>query len=150
MAAAKNSQNNMHIAHILCRFLLPVSLYLWAAPAGAISQSDITWPGFYDSDVRRPADPGLDCRALDAEIAHVDEGISTLKKAQARVEDVLHSAFDMERYGKEPGPGGQTLGAGAVSGKEAYATAREQIIASRHNAERRRAYLESLRPACKP
>ena len=67
-----------------------------------------------------------------------------------RVEDILHSAFDMERYGKEPGPGGGALSAGAVNGKEAYAVAREQIIASRHNAERRRGYLQSLHPACKP
>jgi hypothetical protein len=147
---AKNGSNNRQYAFLLCRISLVSVLSCWAGPAGAVSQTDITWPSYYDSEVQRPTDPGLDCQALDAEIAHVGQGVSSLTKAQLRVEDMLHTAFDLERYGKEPGPGGGSLSAGAVNGKEAYSTAREQIIASRHNAQKRRAYLESLRPACKP
>ncbi len=90
---------------------MALALPVWAVPAQAVSQSDITWPSFYDSEVRRSTDPGLDCQALDGEIADVDEGVVMLIKAQTRVEDILHSAFDMERYGKEPGPGGEALSA---------------------------------------
>jgi len=112
------------------------------------SQSDIVWPTYDQAD--KISDPGLNCGALQAEVAHVTADILMLQKAQVRVEDVLHSAFDMERYGGSAGPGGVRVSAGVVHGKEAYAAARGQIVASLRIAQKRRDDLRSLEPGCKP
>jgi hypothetical protein len=118
------------------------------APAWAQSQSDIVWPT-YDR-VERDSDRGLACPALRSEIAHVASDIVLLERAQTRVEDVLRSAFDMERYGGSNGPGGQRVSGAPVTGKEAYPKAREEIVASLRVAQKRRDHLKSLEPDCKP
>lgn len=122
---------------------------LAVAPAAqAESRSDIVWPT-YDR-IERLSDRGLNCTALVDEIAHVGSDIRLLNTARSRVEDVLHSAFDMERYGGSNGPGGTRLHVGSVNGKEAYPKAREKIVASLKVAQSRRDYLKSLEPGCKP
>src|ERR1700712_4733594 len=85
------------------------------APGRAESQSDIVWPTY--DQVDRASDTGLNCAALQAEITHVSADIRMLGKAQVRVEDVLHSAFDMERYASSSGPAGTRVSIGAVDGK---------------------------------
>ena len=127
---------------------LAVAMAVAATGAWAQSQSDIVWPT-YDSALRG-SDAELSCPALQAELAHVTADIGLLQKAQNRVEDVLHSAFDMERYGGSNGPGGQRISSGAVHGKEAYAQARGQIVASLRTAQLRRDQLKRLEPDCKP
>src|SRR5471030_1537619 len=82
----------------------------------AISQSDIVWPTYDQAE--RNTDAFLNCAQIQGQIAHVSSDITLLNKAQARVEDVLHSAFDMERYGGSTGTGGQRISSGAVNGKE--------------------------------
>ena len=126
------------------------ALALLAASPGAQaqSQSDVVWPT-YDSVVRS-SDAGLDCVALKAEIAKVAADIHLLRKAQNRVEDILHSAFDMERYAHTRGPSGEMVSAGGVSGKEAYAKARVDIVASLGVAQKREDHLKGLEPGCKP
>lgn len=119
-----------------------------ASPAWAQSQSDIVWPTY--DQVERSSDPGLACPALRSEIAHVASDIALLQRAQTRVEDILRSAFDMERYGGSNAPGGQRVSGGPVFGKEAYPKAREEIVASLRVAQRRRDHLKSLEPGCKP
>jgi hypothetical protein len=114
----------------------------------AISQSDIVWPTY--DQVERNTDAFLNCAQIQGQIAHVSSDITLLNKAQARVEDVLHSAFDMERYGGSTGPGGQRISSGAVNGKENYAAARQQIVASLRMATLRRDHLKSLEPDCRP
>jgi len=116
--------------------------------ARAQSQSDIVWPT-YDR-VARVSDPILSCAALAAEISHVASDIHLLNKAQTQVENVLHSAFDMERYGGSNGPGGMRVSIGGVAGKEVYAKARGEIVASLRVARGRRDHLKSLEPGCKP
>jgi hypothetical protein len=116
--------------------------------AWAQSMSDIVWPTYDQID--RASDTGLNCTALQAEIGHVAADIGVLRKAQTRTEDALHSAFDMERYGGSRGPGGMRVSSGAVNGKEVYATAREQIVASLKIAQKRRDRLKALEPDCKP
>ena len=81
-------------------------------PVLAVSQSDIVWPTY--DQAQRNTDAFLNCTQLQNQIAHVGSDITLLNKAQLRVEDVLHSAFDMERYGGSTGPGGQRLSAGIV------------------------------------
>ena len=127
---------------------LAVVLLLAPRGAWAQSQSDIVWPT-YDR-VEKPSDPGLGCRALGSEIAQVAADIKLLNHAKVRTEDVLRSAFDMERYAGTTSPGGEHMAGGPVNGKEAYATAREQIVGSLKVAEARRDHLKSLEPACKP
>lgn len=114
----------------------------------AISQSDIVWPPYDQAE--RNTDAFLNCAQIQGQIAHVSSDITLLNKAQARVEDVLHSAFDMERYGGSTGPGGQRVSSGAVNGKENYAAARQQIVASLRMATLRRDHLKSLEPDCRP
>ncbi len=124
---------------------------LMAAQPGAWaqqSQSDVVWPT-YDL-VEFPSDTKLGCDALAAEITHVGADIRMLNKAKLRVEDILHSAFDMERYGGSRGPGSSRIPIGAVDGKETYATARGQIVVSLKVAEARQDHLKSLEPACRP
>ncbi|HVZ27167.1 MAG TPA: hypothetical protein VG798_00790 [Rhizomicrobium sp.] len=121
---------------------------LAALPARAESQSDIVWPTY--DQAQRASDTQLNCPALDTEIAHVAADVSLLNHARARVEDVLHSAFDLERYGGSNGPGGQRVPGGAVHGKEAYARARGQIVESLTIARKRQDWLASLKPACRP
>ena len=127
-----------------------VAMALLAAQPGAQaqSQSDIVWPTY--DQVARVSDPSLNCAALEAEISHVASDIHLLNKAQTRVEDVLHSAFDLERYGGSNGPGGMRVSIGGVAGKEAYAKARGEILASLRVAQGRRDHLKSLEPGCKP
>ena len=126
-----------------------VAILLMAVQPGAWaqSQSDIVWPTY--DQVERTSDAGLGCTALRAEIAHVAADVSLLNHARIRTEDVLRSAFDMERYGGTHTTGGR-IGGGPVNGKEAYATAREQIVGSLKVARARQDYLKSLEPACKP
>ena len=124
------------------------ALLFAAGPGWAQSQSDVVWPTY--DQVKRLSDDSLTCPALQAEIAHVSSDIHLLYKAQTRVEDVLHSAFDMERYGHTRGPSGQMVASGGVAGKEAYATARGQIVVSLKTALARRDHLKSLEPGCKP
>ena len=119
-----------------------------ATSAWAQSQSDIVWPTY--DQVQHSSDPDLGCPALDAEIAHVASDISLLRKAQNRVEEVLHSAFDMARYGGGKGPGGMRISGTDVSGQDSYIQARGQIMASLKVAMGRRDYLKSLEPNCKP
>lgn len=139
------SLKTSHTAYFIAIFS---ALMLGASvPAGAVSQSDIVWPTY--ATARHPGDTVLDCQALEAEIHHVVADLIMLDKAKLRVEDVLHSAFDLERYGKTRGPGGQEMSTGAVDGKENYAIAREQIVFSLRTAGQRRDWLQSLRPACK-
>jgi hypothetical protein len=116
--------------------------------AWAQSQSDIVWPTY--DQAAFVSDPLLNCSALAAESAHVAADIHLLEKARTRVEDVLRSAFDMERYGRSNGPGGMSVSGGIVGGREAYATARGQIVASLKVALQRRDHLKDLEPACKP
>jgi hypothetical protein len=123
--------------------LLAADLGAWAQ-----SQSDIVWPNY--DQVARSADPGLSCAALETEITHVASDVRLLNKAQTRVEDVLRSAFDLEHYGGTNGPGGTRVNSGGVAGKEAYAAARGQIVASLRVAQGRRDHLKSLEPSCKP
>ena len=113
----------------------------------AVSQSDIVWPTYSRSE--RSDDALLNCTQLQGEIAHVASDIRLLHKAQARAEDALHSAFDMERYGGSTGLGGQRFDPGIVEGKESYAAARGNIVASLRVATARREHLKSLEPACK-
>jgi hypothetical protein len=128
---------------------LTAMLLLAMAPAAwSQSQSDIVWPTY--DQAARPSDPGLNCAALGAEIAHVGSDISLLRKAQVRVEEVLHSAFDMARYGGAKGPGGMRISGTDVSGQDAYIQARGQIVASLKVALTRRDRLKSLEPDCKP
>ena len=117
-------------------------------PLLAVSQSDIVWPTY--DQAQRNTDAFLDCSQLQSQIAHVRSDITLLNKAQVRIEDVLRSAFDMERYGGSNGPGGQRISAGIVEGKESYAAARQQIVASLRVAVARRDYLKSLEPDCRP
>jgi len=117
-------------------------------PILAVSQSDIVWPTYDQAE--RNTDAFLNCTQIQGQIAHVSSDITLLNKAQARVEDVLHSAFDMERYGGSTGPGGQRISSGAVNGKENYAAARQQIVASLRMATLRRDHLKSLEPDCRP
>ena len=117
-------------------------------PILAVSQSDIVWPTYDQAE--RNTDAFLNCTQIQGQIAHVSSDITLLNKAQARVEDVLHSAFDMERYGGSTGPGGQRISSGAVNGKENYAAARQQIVASLRVATLRRDHLKSLEPDCRP
>jgi hypothetical protein len=119
-----------------------------ASLAWAESQSDIVWPTYDQAD--QATDSGLTCPALQAEITHVSADIRMLERAQVRVEDVLHSAFDMERYGSSSSPGGTRVSIGAVGGKEAYPVARGQIVVSLKIAQKRRDHLKSLAPGCKP
>lgn len=114
----------------------------------AASQSDIVWPTY--DQAQRSSDLSLNCSQLQSESAHVSSDITLLRKAQARVEEVLHSAFDMERYGGSTGPGGQRISVGPVDGKQSYPAARQQIVASLEVALARRDYLKSLEPACRP
>lgn len=130
------------------RRMILMAAVLAATPAMAQSQSDIVWPT-YDR-VALVSDPLLNCAALKTETAHVASDIATLQRAQDRVEAVLHSAFDMERYGGSNGPGGLRVSSGAVDGKEAYSAAREQILASLKTARSRRDHLKGLEPDCKP
>lgn len=116
--------------------------------AWAQSQSDIVWPTYDQAE--RTSDAGLNCPALGAEITHVSADIRMLEKAQIRVEDVLRSAFDMERYGGSNGAGGMRVPSGGVGGKEAYPVAREQIVASLRIAKKRRDHLKSFESGCKP
>jgi hypothetical protein len=120
------------------------------APAGAlaVSQSDIVWPTY--DHVEHSGDASLDCSQLQARITHVGSDVALMHKAQARVEDVLRSAFDIERYGGSTGPGGQRISSGAVNGKEGYAAARGEIVASLKVAMARQVHLKSLEPACRP
>jgi hypothetical protein len=128
---------------------LAVAIMVAAGPqAWAESQSDIVWPTY--DQVDRASDTGLNCAALQAEITHVSADIRMLGKAQVRVEDVLHSAFDMERYASSSGPAGTRVSIGAVDGKEAYPVARGQIVMSLKIAQKRRDHLKSLEPGCKP
>jgi hypothetical protein len=115
--------------------------------AAAQSQSDIVWPTY--SQAEHSGDAALTCGQLQGEIAHVSSDISLMHKAQTRVQDVLRSAFDLERYGGSNGPGGQRISAGTVGGKESYAAARGEIVASLQVAMARREHLKSLEPACK-
>jgi len=117
-------------------------------PILAVSQSDIVWPTYDQAE--RNTDAFLNCTQIQGQIAHVSSDITLLNKAQARVEDVLHSAFDMERYGGSTGTGGQRISSGAVNGKENYAAARQQIVASLRMATLRRDHLKSLEPDCRP
>ena len=134
----------MQFAQIIVIF----GVLLGAVPAGAgTSQSDIVWPTY--DEVRHVGDGLLNCAALDRETGQVAADVRLLHHAQVRVEDVLHSAFDMERYSGSHGPGGRVPG-GAVNGKEAYADARGQIVASLRVAEQRRDWLTTLKPSCKP
>jgi hypothetical protein len=129
--------------------LLPAIALLAAQPGvWAQSQSDIVWPT-YDY-VARVSDPGLTCAALAAEINHVAADIHLLNRAQTQVENVLRSAFDLERYGGSNGPGGMRVSIGGVAGKEAYAKARGEIVASLRVAQGRRDHLKGLEPGCKP
>jgi hypothetical protein len=121
---------------------------LEVAPAAAASQSDIVWPTY--DQARQVADGLLNCGALDKEIAHTAADVELLEHAKARVEDVLHSAFDMERYGGTNSPGGQRIAGGSVYGKEAYSAARGQIVESLRVAQKRRDWLQTLKPSCKP
>jgi hypothetical protein len=132
------------------RQMAGLAVVLMMAPVGASaqSQSDVVWPT-YDS-VELNADPAMACPTLQAEITHVASDIHILRKAQNRVEDILHSAFDMERYAGTRGPSGQLVTAGGVSGKEAYAKARMEIVASLRVAQMRLDHLKSLEPDCKP
>jgi len=129
-------------------FCVGLAAIMLPAAGWAQSQSDVVWPTY--DQVKRLSDDSLTCAALEAEIAHVSSDIRLLYKAQARVEDVLHSAFDMERYGHARGPSGQMVASGGVAGKEAYATARGQIVVSLKTALARRDHLKSLEPGCKP
>ena len=130
------------------RHAIVLAMVMAAPQALAQSQSDIVWPT-YDR-VALVSDPLLNCGALQAEIAHVTSDISLLRKAQNRVEEALHSAFDMERYGGRNGPGGMRVSTGAADGKESYAAARSQIVASLRVAQERRDHLKGLEPDCKP
>ena len=116
--------------------------------AWAESQSDITWPSY--DQVQHVGDGLLNCAALGNEIAHVDADLTLLEHAKARVEDVLHSAFDMERYAGTRDPGGGRVPGGAVHGKEAYSAARGQIVEALKIAHQRHDWLISLKPNCKP
>ena len=129
--------------------IIGVFATLWGGDAAtaATSQSDIVWPTY--DQARQVSDGLLNCDALDKEIAHTAADLKLLHHAQTRVEDVLHSAFDMERYAGSRGIGGQSPG-GAVDGKEAYAAARGQIVSSLRIAEQRRDWLATLKPSCKP
>jgi hypothetical protein len=128
--------------------VMAIILFAAGPVAAAQSQSDIVWPTY--DQTKRLSDPSLNCAALAAEIVHVTSDIHLLNKAQSRVEEVLHSAFDLERYGSANGPGGMRVSTGAVGGKEAYTNARGQIVASLRIAESRRDHLKSLEPDCKP
>ena len=136
---------NMQFAQVL-GILVP--LFVIRPSMAATSQSDIVWPTY--DQVRHVADGLLNCRALDNEISHTGADVSLLHHAQVRVEDVLHSAFDLERYGGGHSPDGGHVQGGPVHGKEAYATARGQIVASLRVAEQRRDWLVTLKPNCKP
>jgi hypothetical protein len=127
---------------------LVVMMVVAAPGAWAQSQSDVVWPTYDRAE--KSSDAGLTCAALQAEIAHVTADIGLLRKAQNRVEDILHSAFDMERYGGTNGPGGQRISGGMVNGKEAYAQARVDIVASLRVAQKRQDRLKGLEPDCKP
>ena len=144
LEGVKNSLINMQKAQILVSFCALVC----ATPAVGESQSDIVWPT-YDA-AQHVADNLLNCSTLGNETAHTAADITLLEHAKARVEEVLHSAFDMERYGRNGGPGGQKTALGSVDGKESYATARGQIVESLKIAHQRRDWLESLKPNCKP
>ena len=121
---------------------------VWGTASWAQSQSDIVWPTY--DQVQHVADARLNCTALDNEIGHTAADISLLEHAKRRVEDVLHSAFDMERYAGSHAPDGGRVAGGAVHGKEAYAAARGQIVESLKIAQKRRDWLAGLKPACKP
>jgi hypothetical protein len=116
--------------------------------AWAQSGSDVVWPTY--DQVEHSADTGLGCPALGTEIAHVTSDIRMLHKAQNRVEEVLHSAFDMARYGGGKGPGGMRVSGTDVSGQDSYIQARGQIVASLKVAQERQTYLKSLELGCKP
>jgi len=128
--------------------LAAITLLLAASRVQAQSQSDVVWPT-YDS-AERSSDAGLDCPALKAEVGKVTSDIHLLRVAQNRVENILHSAFDMERYAHTRGPSGEMVAAGGESGKEAYARARGDIVASLRVAQKREDHLKSLEPDCKP
>ena len=125
-----------------------MALLVVGPKAWAQAPSDIVWPTYDRAAL--VSDPLLNCAALQAEIAHVTSDISLLRKAQNRVEEALHTAFDMERYGNRNGAGGMRVSAGAANGKEAYAGARSQIVASLRVAQERRDHLKGLEPDCKP
>ena len=127
---------------VLAGLMMGAGLGAWAE-----SGSDIVWPGY--DQVEKSGDAGLDCPQLAAEIHQVSKDVTLLNRAQTRVEDVLHSAFDMERYGGSNTPG-QRISSGAVDGKQAYASARVQIVASLKVAIARREHLKSLEPGCRP
>lgn len=128
--------------------LAAVMVMAVAPCAWAQSQSDIVWPTY--DQVERSSDTELTCPALGSEIAHVTSDISLLRRAQNRVEEVLHSAFDMARYGGGNGPGGMRVSGTDVSGQDAYIQVRGQIMASLKVALGRQNYLKSLEPGCKP
>lgn len=125
-----------------------VAMVLAAPQALAQSQSDIVWPTY--DQVALVSDSLLNCTALQAEAARVASDIHVLLKAQTRVEDVLRSSFDMERYGGGNAPGGMRVGSTTVIGREAYAEARGQIVSSLKIARQRRDHLKDLEPDCKP
>ena len=133
----------MRLGWLAAMVLLAAGSKTWAQ-----APSDIVWPTYDQAE--RVSDSGLHCADLAAEIAHVTADVSVLRKAQTRVEEVLHTAFDMERYASRNGAGGMRVSAGAVNGKEAYAEARGQIVASLRIAQTRRDHLKSLEPGCKP
>ena len=115
--------------------------------AWAVSGSDIVWPTY--DQVEKSGDAGLTCPQLAGEIHQVSRDVTLLNRAQTRVEDVLHSAFDMERYGGSD-THGVRVSSGAVDGKGAYADARVQIVKSLDVATARRDHLKSLEPGCRP
>lgn len=128
-------------------WLAALMLLIGGPEAWAQAPSDIVWPTYDQAE--RASDSGLACAGLETEIAHVASDISLLRKAQTQVEQILHTAFDMERYGTRNGAGGMPVAAGASNGKESYAAARGEIVASLRVAERRRDYLKGLEPGCK-
>jgi hypothetical protein len=122
-----------------------------AAPArveaAAEAPTDIVWPTY--DEIERNGDLVLDCDRLATEIGHVSSDIHLLNTAKVRVEDILHTAFDLERY-SGTNSGGHFIRPSEVKGKESYAAAREQIVFSLHFASARHDFLVKLHPYCKP
>jgi len=129
--------------------LFPASLTAAALlGAAAYAEEDIIWPTY--SQVVYPSDAMLSCDRLHAEIDHVSSDLAMLEKARDRVQEAMHTGFDLQRYRTTYQAGSPQHTGNGPGGEYVYPKARAEIIASQKVARDRRNHLENLLLFCKP